>query len=118
LGYCLRGWAYANSGKSGFPQAESELKEAIRLDSRCGAAYWGLGGIYKKTHRDDEAVAALGKVIELFPKNLRFYVVRAELYKRNGDQQRAAEDYATAKKLGYKEGQAPPPLPFDFDVEE
>jgi hypothetical protein len=40
------------------------------------------------------------------------------MYERKGDRQKAADDYATAKKLGYKQGEPFPRLPFIVDVDD
>ncbi len=69
--------------------------------------------------RADEAIAAFSKLIGLLPQHARFYYVfRAQMYERKGDRQKAADDYATAKKLGYKQGEPFPRLPFIVDVDD
>ncbi len=54
-------------------------------------------------HRHDEAIADLTAAAGLGGKDAAtYYYMRGLAYKRKGDNAKAEEDFATAKKLGYK----------------
>jgi tetratricopeptide (TPR) repeat protein len=78
-----------------------------------------FGRIYARQDRADEAITVFSKLIGLWPQQARFYyALRAQLYERKGDKEKATDDRATAKRLGYKEGEPFPPLTLVDDGKE
>jgi Tfp pilus assembly protein PilF len=57
------GWAYYNLGR--FPEAESALKSALRLDPQMAMAHYTLGMLYEKQRRDADAANAYREAIKL-----------------------------------------------------
>jgi len=50
----------------------------------------------------DGAIVACSEVIKLDPKNAYAFFLRGRAYGRKGETAKAEEDFAQAKKLGYK----------------
>jgi Tfp pilus assembly protein PilF len=55
----------------------------------------------------DKTIADCTEAIRLDPKNAMAYEARAGAYEKEGDKAKAEEDFAQAKKLGYKPSQEP-----------
>ena len=56
----------------------------------------------------DKAIADFTEAIRLDPKYAKAFFGRASAYERNGEITKADEDFAQAKKLGYKEQRSEP----------
>jgi lipopolysaccharide biosynthesis regulator YciM len=49
-------------------KAEASLKDALKIDSECAAAYLYLGDVYYATGHIDNAISSWRRIIALFPK--------------------------------------------------
>ena len=73
------------------PTGNAQSKAALRGDTYC---YMG---------EFDKAVAEYTEAIRLDPQNAGAYFGRGFAYEKEGDNAKAEEDFAQAKRLGYKE---------------
>jgi lipopolysaccharide biosynthesis regulator YciM len=48
-------------------EAESSLKDALKIDSECAAAYMYLGDVYYATGSIDDAISSWRRIVTLFP---------------------------------------------------
>ena len=78
----LYGRALSESGD--LDAAESELREAIRLDARLHEAWTRLAGVETKRQRHEEALKALEEAVRLDPTTLRTRAQRAVALLRLG----------------------------------
>jgi tetratricopeptide (TPR) repeat protein len=62
-----RGMAYY--ARKQYPQAETDLKKAISLDSNHLDSYYSLGMVFKAANRKEEAVDAFTHVLDLIQAN-------------------------------------------------
>lgn len=63
-----KGEAYLKDSK--YQEASLEFRNAIQIDDKLGAAYWGLARSYEGLQRFPEMIEALRKVVELDANNL------------------------------------------------
>ena len=59
------GKAYAD--KQDLEKAESSLKDALKIDSECAAAYLHLGDVYYAEGAIDDAISSWRRIVTLFP---------------------------------------------------
>jgi lipopolysaccharide biosynthesis regulator YciM len=59
------GKAYLDSGD--LKKAETSLKDAVKIDSECAAAYLYLGDVYYETGSIDNAISSWRRIVTLFP---------------------------------------------------
>ena len=78
-------------------KAIEDLNEAIRINPRYVQAFWLRGLSYRYNSRPgslDKAIADLSEAIRLCPGDAIFYETRGECYVRNGDYDKAFEDFS------------------------
>ena len=61
------GWAYYNLGR--YPEAETALTAALRLDPKLPVTHYTLGLTWEKTGRFQEAREAYSQVLKLVPQD-------------------------------------------------
>ena len=66
--YLSKGEAYLKEEK--FQEASIEFRNAIQIDDKLAAGYWGLARAYEGMHRGQEFFEALRKTVELDPNHL------------------------------------------------
>jgi tetratricopeptide (TPR) repeat protein len=99
-GFCNRGKGYL--GAHAFDKAIADFSEAIRLDPSFAAAYCSRGAarFYQINGDSDLAIADCSNAIRLDPPNaINAYALRASVYERKGDKDKAAADRAMVEKL-------------------
>ena len=77
------------------------VKEDMQISPENPLFYIQLGEIYRKMHREDEAVSSFRKAIEVAPLSQAGYNALAFLYKEKGDEPRALAvlvEYLKCKK--------------------
>lgn len=82
--YTNMGWAYYNLGRLG--EAESALRQALRLEPTLAAAHYNLGLVLLKAGRREEAKAAFRRTLELAPDST-FGMAAREHLKALGESQ-------------------------------
>jgi len=75
--YTNMGWAYYNLDR--LEEAESALRQALRLEPTLGPAYYHLGLVLLKAGRGEEAKAAFRRALELAPDSEFGRAARAHL---------------------------------------
>ncbi len=75
--YTNMGWAYYNLDR--LNEAESALRQALRLEPTLGPAYYHLGLVLLKAGQREEAKAAFHRVLELAPDSEFGRAARAHL---------------------------------------
>ncbi len=87
--------------QSGREKVFAELTKAILFNSN--VAYYGRGLAYHAKGDYGNAIADFTVFIDCDRYNPEGYLKRANAYRKSGDNAKADEDIAQAKKLGYKE---------------
>jgi tetratricopeptide (TPR) repeat protein len=83
-----------------FDKAIADFSEAIRLDPSFAAAYSSRGAARFYQGDSDLAIADCSEAIRLDPPNaIKAYTLRASVYERKGDKDKAAADRAMVEKL-------------------
>jgi len=90
--------ARAYLAKNDHANAAKACSYAIKYDPNDASLYVTRSEIYYAMKKYEEAIADLGKVIELQPDYLA-YARRAELYREIGQPQKAIDDYEKARSL-------------------
>jgi tetratricopeptide (TPR) repeat protein len=99
--HLLRGQVLVRAGRG--EQAEPDFKQEIAStqDKQLrGDAYLALAELYKEQKRNDEAIAAFEKLIEIAPERPEPYVDLAALYTSTGRPEKAAEVIEKSKSTG------------------
>jgi tetratricopeptide (TPR) repeat protein len=79
------------------------FNNAIKLNPNVAEYYFYRALANYFTDSYAAAITDLTEAIKLEPDNAEYYARRGELYEAIGDTRNANADYATAKRLGYKE---------------
>jgi tetratricopeptide (TPR) repeat protein len=79
--------------------AGNHLKEAVRLDSRLGTAWFYLAKIYLKTREFGEALKALDRAQAVDDKSTNVHYLRAQVLRQMGRPGDAAAELAIVKRL-------------------
>jgi tetratricopeptide (TPR) repeat protein len=82
-----------------YPEAEQQLREALRLDERSTAAHANLGSVLCSLGRLDEGIAHLERALALGPDYRPAYGNLAEAYGALGRRALAAKYFALAVKM-------------------
>lgn len=93
-----RGRVYAWMQK--FAEAEQDLLKATQMKSDYLDAWSALGDTYRWSRQYDKVVRVFSKMIDLSPRQARFYLARAQAYIQLKAQDKARRDLAQAKSLG------------------
>jgi tetratricopeptide (TPR) repeat protein len=98
LTLAYRGFMYARTGE--LDRALTDTTLAIKLDPKCGPAYWARAIVYR--HRDelDKAIADLSESIRLESgRSSDDFAIRGDIYFQKGDMEKAMADYNRAIAL-------------------
>lgn len=76
--HVARGEAYLKESK--FQEAVLEFRNAVQIDDKLAAGYWGLARAYEGLQRGQESFEALRKAIEFDPNNLDARVKLGTIY--------------------------------------
>jgi len=92
-----------------FDRALADLQTTTRLDPKWSAGFGNLGAVYYKTSKNELAIQALSRAIELdsqqkAPANFKYYYGRASAYEASGQWREAAVDYKASCLLNGKMG--------------
>ena len=71
--------------------------------TRDANAYYSRANAYNKTGEYDKSIADCTESVRLKPAFSEAYKIRGIAYSMNGQKSKAEEDFAQAKRLGYKE---------------
>jgi tetratricopeptide (TPR) repeat protein len=99
------GRAYRYFQKEDFDQSIADYKEARGLSPKKADWGWIESPLVRRAQRAreekdfDGAIADYTELISFDPRNSEYLIARAELYKNQGDLQRAISDYDRATKL-------------------
>lgn len=72
-----------------FADAESSLREAIRLEPKFSQAYFQLGNVLEHSNRDADAVAEFQQAVALNPDYAEAHFALARLYRKSGQEAKA-----------------------------
>jgi Flp pilus assembly protein TadD len=75
---------------------------AIQLNPKYLNAYKGRAAAFYGKGDNDKAIADLTENIRINPNDATAYHLRGFVYERIGERYKAEDDFAQAKKLGYK----------------
>jgi tetratricopeptide (TPR) repeat protein len=92
-----------SSSATGARQTEALLESAVRLNPRFAAAYLELGIVRMARGNFAEAILALKKAVELDEGSADAHYQLGLAYKRNGQQTRAEQEFATYKAAQSRE---------------
>jgi serine/threonine protein kinase/tetratricopeptide (TPR) repeat protein len=76
-----------------YSEAATDFRRAIILNPNDPDAYWGLADALKGLRRDEEAIAAFRKAIEVQPGYFKTYVELGAFYYERGQYEKAAEEF-------------------------
>lgn len=80
--------------KSEYDKAIIQYSKAIKIDEKCKVAYLKRVQAYANKQEFDNAIADLNQAIALSPENEGgVYIVRGELYRLKGEDEKALDDY-------------------------
>ena len=99
VAYHDRGAIFGELGE--YSKAVSDLTKAIEIDFKNVAAYTARGTVYGRMGDYVQAIIDLTKVIELNPNDAWAYYTRGFSYQCLGNKEKAEDDFAMAKSLGY-----------------
>src|SRR5579863_2827024 len=88
----------ADAGK----QVESQLKKAVELDPKFGAAYLQLGILYSGRGDSSEALAAYQKAVNADPELKEAHYRLARAYSREGEKSKAQTEFQLYRQLSEK----------------
>lgn len=100
-----------------YPAALADYTELIRVTGGMAMAYFYRADIYKRTGKDNEAIADLTASIKKDPKGLfaaRSYYERGLLYDKLGKSDAAQADYWDAVKINPNHAQAKAKIKYPF----
>lgn len=97
--YNGRAWSYCQIGK--FEAALVDANKALELRPNEANFYDTRATAYSGLKRYAEAIADMDRAIKLLPEGWLYYN-RGKIYQLMGDETKAQDDFAKAKKLGYK----------------
>lgn len=95
--YVRRGEAYLNEKK--YQEAVIEFRNAVQIDNRMAAAYWGLARSYEGLQRSAEAFEALQRTVQLDANNLDARVKLGNYYLIIYNGQKKGELLTEAERL-------------------
>ena len=93
------GKAILSYRKGLYTEAEVQLKEICDRNPSHGSAHFYRGEALNRLGRVDEALQAMGRTIQLQPRNWRAYHTLGKLFDRKKDPERASEMYRQAREL-------------------
>lgn len=99
--YAGRAYCSFVEGKRG--DAIADYRSALELDPDFVEAYVNLGGLLEKEGKYKEAALLLQKAMHRAPLHARAHYNLAVVYQRTGNTEKAKEEYAIARGLGWKE---------------
>ena len=82
-----------------YVEAEIQLERICDRDPSHGPAHFYRGEALNRLGRVDEALKAMGRTIQLQPRNWRAYHTLGMLFDRKEDRERASEMYRQAREL-------------------
>lgn len=89
-------------------EAEESLKQSLQCDPRFPRGHYQMGFLLGKQKKNDRAVEELKEAAALDPSYAEPYYLLGQIYQRKGDQQEAAEAWATFEKLKKAESRERP----------
>lgn len=97
-------WPYLNLAVtqqflSQFSNAESNLREALRLDPSLAPAHFQLGTVLEGLNRLNEAVVELREAARLNPDYAEPHIVLARIYHKQGREQAAQDEVSAYRRL-------------------
>lgn len=98
--YNGRAWSYCHIGK--FEEALTDANKALELKPNEANFFDTRAGAYVGLKRYEKALADMDKAIKLSPEGW-LYHNRGEIYRLMGDEAKAQDDFAKARKLGYND---------------
>ena len=90
------------------PEAESNLRESLRLDPRFAQAHYYLGKVFERSGKDAEAIREFQAAARLAPSMADPEYALGQLYQRLGRPEEASAALAEFKKRREAESAAPP----------
>jgi len=97
----LNDLAWTLQAKGEFPEAETHVQRALRMNDRLLAAWDTLGVIYMRTGRLTDAEHALGKALPLAATDLVVHLHMAEMHALRGHPEEAGRHlYAVRQRRG------------------
>ena len=85
-----------------YQKAISNYEKAIEINPNFAFPYNNRGNVYRELKNFDAAISNYNKAIEVNPNYMEAYYNRGLVYQILGETEKANADFATAKKLGYK----------------
>jgi tetratricopeptide (TPR) repeat protein len=79
--------------------AAKDFSEAVRLDKKHLASYFGLAGAYATAGKTDKATAAFGQAVAAFPNDPVVYNNRGQFMQEHGKYDEAVADFTRAVEL-------------------
>lgn len=92
-----KGWILNEQGH--YDEAEKVFRGAVALRETYGPAHYGLSKMLHELGRDDEALSAVNRAIDLLPKKLTYYTWRASLFRSQEKYGRALSDATRAMEI-------------------
>lgn len=99
-------WLYVKRGQlwekiEKFALAKADFLEFIRMQPDHVQGYWLLGNLEARLGNFERAIQCLSDAIYKDPQKAHLYIDRAKVYAQIGDQVRARDDVAQAKKIDF-----------------
>lgn len=91
------GWAYRQNGDAA--QAETYLREAVKLNPKMGQAHSNLSVVLFDANKLDEAQTEAAQAVAIDPNNAIYKVVLGNALAKKGDRKAALEQYRSAVQL-------------------
>jgi tetratricopeptide (TPR) repeat protein len=87
---------YFLKSKGKYDDAEELYKESLKLDQKNSSLNYGLGLIYFKTARLEEAILKFNETVKIYPKFVDAYIYLGNSYKYSENYSKAIESYKKA----------------------
>lgn len=105
----FRGWYFLAAAEDGLLQSPGEVKkligEAVGRNPRFAASHALLGKVLLREGKAEQAVAALGRAVELRPDLTQAHLHLAQAFQQLGRAQQASHEFAVVRELKLKEAQ-------------